>query len=293
MILQKNLLYDNSSQANFQNWAQGISTAMASCGLTQSADTGQVVWSTNPAVPAATGLTPFYEIWEFADSFASTSPVFIKLQYGTAVSAGLPGFTISVGTSTNGAGLLGGNLFGPYSVFPSGSPTGASIWECDFSGAPGRFGMMLWRNCSTAVAPIFFAVERSVNSTGSYTGAYTTILFANGSNQGNGGAYQASLLAPGTGSIFLQSQTSWVTPAVSSSTTGFGSSSAFLPVFPLVGKLDNPVTVAGVVKSGDQGEAGAFTVSLYGNSRTYLYSKATAFDSVGLGTNNGIAMRWD
>ena len=310
MILQKSLTYDNATQANFQNWAQGISTAMATLGLTKTTDTGQVDWTTNPALPTYRGgwdfNAPYYEIWQFADAFSSVCPVLIKLQYGSELGYGgnSPAFQISVGNTTDGAGNLTGIVFGPYATYlaqGSGNTNNGQTFTCNFSGAPGRIAMMLWENSPLASSggypATFLGVERSVDANGNYTGSYCTVLAAIGSTSGpfNVSApqiYQATIMATGTGGMSIQNGM-WVTVAVNTGNTGFGGSSAFLPVFPFIGKLDNPCTVAGVVKNGDQTEAGVFSINLYGNSRSYLYSSVPNFANVGNASNNGIAMRWD
>jgi hypothetical protein len=42
-IFQKYLVCDTSSQANFNNWAYGVSSVFASV-FTQTGDTGQIMW---------------------------------------------------------------------------------------------------------------------------------------------------------------------------------------------------------------------------------------------------------
>ena len=77
---QQFLVCDNGSNANFRAWGSAISAALAAMGWTQTADTGQVNWST-VTVPAAGAYV--YEIWQPADAF-QTGPTqyFLKLEYG-------------------------------------------------------------------------------------------------------------------------------------------------------------------------------------------------------------------
>ncbi len=104
------LTLNNTTDAFFRAWGSGISAALAAIGLVQTADTGQINWSTVTR-PLADLTAQGYEIWRFNDALQSTRPIFIKIEYGagaatgTAVSAAL---WITVGTSSNGAGTITG-----------------------------------------------------------------------------------------------------------------------------------------------------------------------------------------
>jgi hypothetical protein len=96
------------TDALFRSWGSAHSAALAAAGLVQTSDTGQINWVTvlKPAASAFGG----YEIWRFADTLQATAPIFLKIEYGigAAVAATSAAIRVSIGTSTNGAGTLGG-----------------------------------------------------------------------------------------------------------------------------------------------------------------------------------------
>lgn len=95
----------NNTDANFRLWGSGMKTALAAVGLVQTADTGQIDWTTVVA-PVATQTVKGYEIWRFNDSLQSTVPIYIKIEYGSGTGAAIPQIKYSVGSGTDGAGNL-------------------------------------------------------------------------------------------------------------------------------------------------------------------------------------------
>lgn len=80
-----------------------ISAAIATAGMTQTTDTGQVNWTT---ITWTTGVQTWgYEVWKFSDALQSTKPFFVRLVYAQ-VAANLLTVTAQVGTATDGAGNL-------------------------------------------------------------------------------------------------------------------------------------------------------------------------------------------
>ena len=96
----------NSTDATFRAWGSAVSGALAAAGLVQTTDTGQINWST-VLKPTTSSQSRGYEIWRFSDSLQSTRPVFVRVDYGSAQYAtNTPGLYLSIGTATDGAGLL-------------------------------------------------------------------------------------------------------------------------------------------------------------------------------------------
>lgn len=93
----------SSNTAAFQAWGSAISTSFTDVGLTKTADTGQIDWST---IVYSAATTLGYEIWRFNDALQATAPIFFKITYG--VTGSLPYVTVSVGQGSNGAGVLTG-----------------------------------------------------------------------------------------------------------------------------------------------------------------------------------------
>ena len=72
---------DNSTDASFRAWGLGISTALKSL-FTFVTQTGEINWST-VTTPSFGGDIRGFEIYRLNDSLQSTTPIFIKIQYGS------------------------------------------------------------------------------------------------------------------------------------------------------------------------------------------------------------------
>jgi len=89
----------------YKNWAQPISNAL-NAAATRTNDTGQVNWATVTTEPAA-GVVRDYEVFAVGGSLQATAPIYLRFDYqGTASTT--TGVYITVGTTTDGAGALGG-----------------------------------------------------------------------------------------------------------------------------------------------------------------------------------------
>lgn len=98
-----------TTDAKFRTWGSAVSAAILASGLTQTADTGQINWST-VSKPGATNTKAGYEIWRFNDTLQSTKPIYMRLDYGSSnvASGNSPSTWLTVGTGTDGAGTITG-----------------------------------------------------------------------------------------------------------------------------------------------------------------------------------------
>ena len=279
MTSQQFLVCDSSTLANFKSWAQAISSFFTTAGWSKSTDTGQVNWGTIASVPGSGAYV--YEIWEPNDGLTN---FFLRVEYGNySGQANCPTVRLSVGTSTDGAGNLTGQKTQTATTVQTSytAPSTTATYECDFSGALGRIGAMLWRN-GTNACQSFFAVERSVNSSGAYTGSYVTIWTCGNAQFGTGGANQMTLyfsIGETPDNINVggnHGNGGWISRACvaigQSTTRAFNGSIPFDTCSPFVGFFDYPCTVCGVGLQPDIAEGITFTVTLYGSTRTYLPS---------------------
>jgi hypothetical protein len=265
-----NLVSDNSTVSNFKSWAQAISSFFATAGWTQSADTGQVDWTTISAAPSTSYV---YEIWEPNDSLTN---FYLKVEYGDENG---PMIRLSIGTATNGAGALTGYVMGPYVAAPGGgnSPSASATYPCYFSGAAGRISVLMWRaggsNCTQ-----LFAIERSVNSSGTYTGSHVTMALSGYSDAGTpytqqtlvfavGVAPAQSVGGTGTGNGGMPCKAFRLGQSVSGA---FNSSIPLETIAPMIGYYDYPLTVAGIAPIGNVTDGQIITTTVYGVTRTYV-----------------------
>lgn len=170
---------EHSNDATFRSWGSNLAGNIGTAGMVKTADTGQINWVTvtRPAVNTYGG----YEIWRFDDSLQATSPVFVKIEYGTSNNAANPAIRVSIGSGTNGAGTLTG-LVTSTRVCHEGSGLIAGASSMNFPSyvthTAGFFGLVFKIGAgSTAAMTLFaFTVQRSVDNTGAPTAAGVQLI---------------------------------------------------------------------------------------------------------------------
>jgi hypothetical protein len=166
---QRNLLACMSSDADFRSWGSGIAAQLAACELVQTSDTGQINWTT-VANPSAGGIAG-YEIYRFNDTLQSSRPVFIKFEYQTYTGTE-PGFYITVGSGTDGAGTLTGTVSGRFQARSNAAKSpGVSLPSyCTGSASQGRLTLMSGADTAGFGYWSGFVIERVRDGTGATNG---------------------------------------------------------------------------------------------------------------------------
>jgi len=293
------LPHNNASDANFRTWGNAISAAFTAAGWTKTADTGQVNWST-VTVPAANGLV--YEIWQPSDALQTgATRYYVKVQYGNAIGGtNQPIFKFSLGTATDGAGTLTGQLSATDdNQFVGLSGVTTNLFECNFSGESNRIGIMMWRNTTVLVngapAMYIFCVERTKNLDGTDSTEGVTLFFMRPrDSSGRTLRFQHTIIF-GAGPP-LPATNNFISLMDTTNTSSvYNSKAAISPMFPVYGRFGNPHTVLATCRAVDVAEASLVTATLYGASRTYLATKlgfASAIAPEG-GGNGALLFRFD
>jgi len=164
-----NFAFNHSSDANFRLWGLEVNARLAAVGLVQTADTGQINWAS--VARPGTNTQAGYEIWRFNDSLQGSSPIFLRIGYGTGNNAGRMGMWLSVGTGTNGAGTLTGLFTSAFVCHAgTGTQTGTSVLSA-YCHAEGFAGAVIgWGAAAASYAALGWAVARTVNSDGTPNG---------------------------------------------------------------------------------------------------------------------------
>lgn len=289
-----NVPADNSTAANYRLWAAFISQQFYNFGWTQTSDTGQITsgsigslpnWS---AVALPTSITTNYEVWKANDASASTTPIYIKVEYG-ATSTTIQ-IRITVGTGSSGAGAITGATIGPIIITNNTTyaNNGSTSIPCFASGTAGEIRFIMWQG--NATYDTIFGIERSKDSSGNVTTGYFTFLCccAPGTN-----ANQQTIL----GSLVTLKETNIITFTSTTGTMNFNGTTAAAPVFPLVGFIGNPMLGFASALAADVGEGATVTVSIYGSNHTYLATKAGSLSAIGKlstnGSNGAVLMRYE
>jgi hypothetical protein len=97
----------HANDAGFQTWATELYDEVIAAGMVQTPDTGQLATPVVASLPA-TNTAAGYWMLRMNDSQQGSLPLFVKMEPGTASTAGRPSLWVTVGTGTDGAGNLTG-----------------------------------------------------------------------------------------------------------------------------------------------------------------------------------------
>lgn len=281
-----------NSDADFQAWVQGIHNALIAIGLTQTADTGQI----NPATvtkPTAGSQSKGYEIWRFADTLQSSVPVFFKLEYGSGNSnLNQPGMWITVGSGSDGAGNLTGQLTSRDSIAPSGSKTAGTVLPTYVSGDSGSVSVACNVDTGSNSFGFAFHIMRPRDNSGAVTNeGVIHMRWNNNSNQ------MHIQFIPATGAV--PGDQINVFPAVSPWFFNHGASGSNADACPVLCPLFGAWRYLKFLMTGgaDFGTGGTFPCTLFGASHTFLALNGSCgslnLGGNGNGGNPGFAMPWE
>ena len=246
---------------------------------------------TTTALAAAPGTNTYvYEIWGMGSALQATSPFYLKMEYGTGAWAAGPRIYFTLGTGTNGAGALSGNV-GTRIINSGGGGQSTNLYQCYFSGSSDRFGCILWQLAPSSLCRIF-CFDRSKDTNGNDTGAYVTHISC-GFTQ----CTQQTVFKVGSGTVTtLETGTAnrWATVLPITNTTGVVNDLTHVsPVYPLVGQVDNPSLMAMVGLTADFAEGAVFAAQVYGAYHNYLFTKGEGTPVVGNQAVGYPAIRWE
>lgn len=158
----------------FRAWGAATNAIFAACGMVQTADTGQINWTTVAWVN--TGNTNYgYEVWRLNDSLQSTKPWFLRVDYSSAAAQPtVPTFNLSAGTATNGAGTLSGTTTGSIST-GAGNAHSATIYSS------GNGSRIMMQDPTGTTSGWWFTFERAQDGSGNYTGDGIVLTGSRGS----------------------------------------------------------------------------------------------------------------
>jgi hypothetical protein len=279
------LLPDQSTAAQFRAWGSAISTAIGVQGLVQTADTGQINWTT-VAAPSGTNTAMGYEIWRFNDSLQSSAPVFLKLEYGSGPNVRLPQMWVTVGVGSDGAGnLTGTNISGVYGAVTTRRPIGPAAFSTFLStsgnvyvnGDAGCLSLLAWPTLITNQwGGFWLLVERWRNWDGSNSGDGVSVLTAGAdattpANSSQALCYLPNVaLNPGT-SASIASNMNVPSCGITQFSAVVGTNLYPLPILTGPGpRAGAPSQFAMAIGLGDYPSLGTFAMNNYGVSRTWI-----------------------
>jgi hypothetical protein len=264
----------NASDATFRAWGSGIAAKLAAAGLVQTADTGQINWTT-VLTPAAVSTAQGYEIWRLDDALHATAPIYIKIEYGSGItSAANPGLWFTFGTGSNGAGTLTGPISTRRTLTSTAYATNAL--DCYWSGSTSHFCAALFvggTGASTSNCQ-FFAFERTKDSNGDDTNQGLLVVWKTVAGTGTT-AFQQVFWDRTLGT--QSDETSLGTLMQSGATAKNGTQVGVFPIFHSNGPFLNPGINTLAYHNADIVAKGAVTFTIYGVSHTFMPIGTTSY----------------
>lgn len=186
---------DFTVDANFQAHINGLYTAIINRGWLQTSDTGQLANPYSGSTPS-TGTYAGYYIFKTNDGVGSI--FYLRLDLGRSGTR-TPLTKIQVGTGTNGAGTLTGNVSTLYTISSAPADPGGISWRALVCGDAGRIG---WSRTidDRSNAWDSWTVGRTVDSGGTPNSNGMEIMCWSG-GQGNNGLSHEFLPATGFSSV--------------------------------------------------------------------------------------------
>jgi hypothetical protein len=286
---------DQNSDAGFRAWGAELNAKLVAAGLVQTADTGQINWTT--VTRAAANSNAGYEIWGFNDSLQGSAPIYLRLDFGSGSATNIPRIRLTVGTSTNGSGTIGGSATAVRTISASaGTTAGIANYASYLCIAEGFVGLV-WKAGGSTAAYAWggFMICRSCDSDGVPDGRGCHIIFHSNSGGANSDTANQSIRFTATAVVYSQNAlvlSIYVPGNVTSSMVGsdFQAYLAWmvnpqvLPCFALCGVFLAELTLGNT-----------FTATLVGGSaRTYIQTDLQIGQTCETaGASVGLCMLWE
>lgn len=281
----------NSTDALFRAWSLFIKDLMVTTGgWVQTGDTGQMNFVTVTA-PAAGNAKQGYIVVRMADSLQATSPIYIRIDFGSGSAALVPGIWVTIGTGSDGVGNITTKRFDGGAVAGATVSSGANSATASNSyGSASTNRVQCCLFVQTTSRQLCFNIERSKDSTGADTGDGILFYHNNGTSAFNKQLYVVmGAAAQPTAEAGFQYILSTVNPSSFSGEVGIG-----IPI-PMKGYAQQPGYGIAIVRQNDFAAEATFTVSVYGNTITYqqLSLFSTNFASGSADGTSRVCIRFD
>lgn len=258
---QVSLLAYLGNDADFRSWGSGLAAQFAAVGLVQTADTGQINWTTvtRPSTSSYGG----YEIWRFPSGTEQTAcPIFLKIEYGIGTAADRPALRVQAASGTNGAGTLTGQIqSGALTLAAGGSKTSTTTLPSYVSGGNNWLHVVTNHDNASQTFGIRLIVERPANGDGTPTTSGFWLLAGASSS----GINHAAI--PATGTVATNNTTSPFSTSGGQVTT-VGTDVAMWDAPIMLGRSYTTRLLA--YKHADIGELTPITASHHDASHTYM-----------------------
>ena len=257
----------HATDAEWRATARAPGDALVAFGWVKTTDTGQIDWAT-VLRPTAANQFRGYEIFRMADALQATTPMFLKLEYGSGAATNLWSWRLTLSTSTSGTGVMTGQVGNPVTFTQAGGATAGTTdvsgnFKCLFSGATHRFTAIMAPLTGSSLGAGYFIIERFKSNNGS-DGATGGVIIGQFGNSN-----PTSSSTPSSGPI-PPLETAGVGCVVPSAGTGMvGTDVHIYTVHPFVYAMQNPVRGLAAYFTADLPSDQIITASIYGIEQSW------------------------
>lgn len=291
---------DYTTDAGLRAMGSELNAKLAEVGMVQTADTGQVNWTTATR-PGGANTIIGYEIWRFNDSLQATAPLYIRLEwYSAPGGATWPTIYMTVGTGTNGAGTLTGTTSTrrPITYTSGGATSSTTAFQSLLCCKDGFLGLA-WKYGAAVTATGCFGytvISRTNDATGAFdTNGFIMEYVLNASNPNNNPVALQSVRTAGTPVVYAGASSVCVVPGNVASSDVSGDKQVY-PHWYIDPRARPTIAVCSYVTS-ELAFSTTFSATLVGSTpRTYIALAA----SCGCGNNAagttptwGLCMLWE
>jgi hypothetical protein len=286
MGVYNNAAVDNNfaSDAEWRAFCLEFQSAILASGfLVAASDTGQIdlTSASRPAINTHAG----FKMYRADDALQATKPIFVKVEFGCGNATNRPKISVTVSTGTNGAGTQTGQVSTTMAVLSqSADGTGAArVFGC---GDDTSAHAVVWDGAGISSAACMFSVSRPVKR--SDKSAVGDFIWASYSSSAGGTLYGSSYYTD-----FTSAWTSLDVAAILAGrpdgvpNTGGDINTVYLfdcVMYRGAVILTLPVVIGRATEVPYTDPAGgAFTISVWGSSRTFTPVPFTSFGTSGTG----------
>jgi hypothetical protein len=199
------------------------------------------------------------------DSLQSTSPCFVRIDYGTGANSSTNGLKVQIGTGSNGSGTLTGNTSTQQTLTGSNTGTPASSTFCFTSGSSSRICLFFWGDDTTTFHDFVVVIERDRDAAGAETAVGMGIITMRGTTT----TFQQFVPQPAQGAV-PASETKLLSFLGTNTSSSGTNKVTICPLRHAFGALRNPGISVMIHAKGDFLSGILYTRTIYGVSHSYL-----------------------
>lgn len=280
----------NSTDAETRAWVTFIHDLLVTTGgWVVTADTGQTTPSTITH-PTVANTKQGYIVYRMADALQSTRPVFMRIDYGSGGAATTAGLWLTIGSGSDGAGAITGAVFTSGATTQVGGNTSSATPTNHYGSADTNRFVVAMGVATSNIGNFIVSLERSKDANGNDTTDGLYLAFER-TDDGGGIRRWFYLNLTGAGGQ-PPDETGFSYTISNNSPSSFNGTVGVALVIPFAGVAQQPGYNLTLSKTGDFIAESQFTLTVYGQVRTYQLLNASHGCTQNLTLTADTDVRW-